>query len=319
MSNGPQTYPGADTTSQWYQDNYPGSAMEVNCGVVHTTEGTDWPSYSGGASAPTMTSKPNFAKKRLDVRQHFPIDRSGRALMNLPGGVQTNTCNVFQVELIGTCDEKTAAAWRRAGRQFIFWPKAPEWALREVAKLMAWLDENHDIPLSSGLTFRAYPSSYGNTDTRMTPSEWRSFKGWCGHQHVPENSHGDPGSFDIERALEVAKEIRGQATTPDSNPEPQPQTKPTVSLSRLQNAARRNPDASGTPVTYRGVARVERALVEEGLLDERYQDGHFGSTTVEAYRKWQHRCGFTGDDANGIPGRTSLEKLGRRHGWRVRS
>jgi hypothetical protein len=51
---------------------------------------------------------------------------------------------------------------------------------------------------------------------RMSPTEWDSFNGVCGHQHVPENTHWDPGAFDWTRLLledevtteELIKEIQ---------------------------------------------------------------------------------------------------------------
>lgn len=39
-------------------------------------------------------------------------------------------------------------------------------------------------------------------------------------------------------------------------------------------------------------------------------DGHFGTSTVQAYSAWQQSLGFTGIDANGLPGKTSLNALG---------
>lgn len=93
--------------------------------------------------------------------------------------------------------------------------------------------------------------------------------------------------------------------------------KPKVDLSQLVAAAKSNPKASGTPVTYAGVKTVEAALVDEGLLSKTYSDGHYGTTTVEAYRKWQVRCGYTGSDADGIPGNSSLTRLGDKHGFTV--
>ncbi|HEX3931610.1 MAG TPA: peptidoglycan-binding domain-containing protein [Nocardioides sp.] len=39
-------------------------------------------------------------------------------------------------------------------------------------------------------------------------------------------------------------------------------------------------------------------------------DGLFGPETQEAYAAWQRRCGYRGDDADGRPGRLSLQRLG---------
>ncbi|MEV0556201.1 N-acetylmuramoyl-L-alanine amidase [Streptomyces sp. NPDC050597] len=102
--------------------------------------------------------------------------------------------------------------------------------------------------------------------------------------------------------------------TPVTLPAPQ---KPIVDLSKLVAAARGNPAAKGTPVTYTGVKTVETALVDAGLLAKTYSDGHYGSVTVEAYAKWQRACGYSGTSADGIPGKTSLERLGAKYGFRV--
>ncbi len=38
----------------------------------------------------------------------------------------------------------------------------------------------------------------------MTASQWNAFYGWCAHQHVPENDHGDAGNMNFARVLELA-------------------------------------------------------------------------------------------------------------------
>lgn len=189
-------YPAADRVTQRFDDNYPGARITPNVVVLHSTEGTSWPDYAGGATAPGLTLHP-FAK--VPWRQHFPFGQSSRALKNLPGGVETNTLNALQVELIGTCDPSTKARWVRSGlkqdKDFIYWPEAPVWALQKVAGLLAWLnvESGWPIPLTALDEKRwvAYPASYGKTPTRMTGEEWRKFTGVCAHQHVPENDHGD--------------------------------------------------------------------------------------------------------------------------------
>lgn len=201
---GPQRYPGA-STAYWYGSAYPGSAMEVNVIVWHSTEGTSLPSYGGGASAPNFTAKPDFAAKRLVWYQHYDFDVSSRALVNKAGGVQTNTLNACQVEIVGTCDPATHAKWVKAGYQHLYTPELPDWAIRDLAAFAKWANTQHGVPLSSGLTFKAYPGSYGANGVRLSDSQWSAFKGHCGHQHVPENDHGDPGSMPITAILAAAK------------------------------------------------------------------------------------------------------------------
>ena len=215
-----QTYPGANTSAQWFAKAYKGSSFNANVGVLHTTEGPSWPGYGGGSSAPTITAKPNFEKKRLEWRQHFPVDMSARALVNKSGGAETNTLNALQVELVGTCSKSTSRKWAKAGYKHIYWPDAPEWALRDLAEFMAWGYTEHDIRLESTVKFVSYPTSYANGGgQRLSGSKWRNYYGWLGHQHVPENVHGDPGDLPIQRVLGMAKAIVSPPK-PASTPNP---------------------------------------------------------------------------------------------------
>jgi hypothetical protein len=118
----------------------------------------------------------------------------------------------------------------------------------------------------------------------------------------------------------VAARLAGATPSTPKPPAPKPlpkPTKPVVDLSKLVAAAKSNPAAKGTPVTYSGVRTVEAALVNAGLLSKRYSDGHYGTTTIAAYAKWQTKLGYRGKDADGIPGKTSLTRLGDRYGFTV--
>ncbi|MBZ6250399.1 hypothetical protein KVH27_18685 [Streptomyces olivaceus] len=205
---GPQRYPGA-STAYWYGSKYPGSAMESNVVVWHTTEGTSVPTYGGGSSAPNFTAMPDFVAKRLVWYQHFDFDASARALVNQPGGVETNTLNVVQVELVGTCDPAAHKKW--GATPHLYSPELPDWAIRDLAAFAKWAHEQHGVPLTSGLTFKAYPGSYGNSSVRMSNAQWSNFRGHCGHQHVAENLHGDPGAFPMSAILARAA---GTTTAP---------------------------------------------------------------------------------------------------------
>ncbi|GAA0705518.1 hypothetical protein GCM10010193_70760 [Kitasatospora atroaurantiaca] len=218
---GPQKIPGALLDLFFGDGQYSGAGMEANCGVLHTTEGPTLYDYDSGAKAPQVTGVPDMAGRRIVWHQHFGVDESARALVNAPGGVQTNMANCFQIELVGTCDTDNAQTWSlgsktlHAGVDYIYWPDAPHWALAEVAWLLRWLSDQHGIPLTSGLRFEAYPASSGaNNGVRMTFDQWTSFTGWCGHMHVPENTHGDPGDIDITQLLALA------TGTPNPSPAP---------------------------------------------------------------------------------------------------
>ncbi|MGP3752214.1 hypothetical protein [Streptomyces sp. IBSNAI001] len=228
---GPQKYPGA-STKYWYQSTFGGSAMESNVGVMHTTEGWTVPSYGGGGSAPNFTALPDIKNKKLVWYQHFDFDVSSRALVNKSGGVETNTANAVQVELVGTCDERHATTWdgKRAGVDYIFWPDAPDWALAELAKFVKWAHDEHSIPLRSTVSWKAYKKgqvggSYGANGVRLTGAQWNAYYGWLGHQHVPENDHGDPGDLNFARVLALAAG-KTEAPTQPTTPAPTPVTAP---------------------------------------------------------------------------------------------
>ena len=225
-------YPPANRTVQYWAGKFVGSTMNTNCACIHTTETTGWPSYGGGASAPHMTVLPNIAAQTVSVRQHYPANKSSRALVNLAGGVETNTLNVFQIELIGTCDSRYAKRWgsKVAGKDYIYWPDAPDWLLEAIAPIFQWLDAEWPGFKLVDATPRGwvkYPDSYGlKAKQRMSFAEWRNAYGIFGHQHVPENTHGDPGNFPISRLVEIATRKPEPVPTPEPEPAPTPEPDP---------------------------------------------------------------------------------------------
>lgn len=236
-TTGPQRYPGA-STAYWYGSKYPGSPMETNVLVWHSTEGMSLPLYFGGSQAPNFTAMPDFGAKRLRWYQHFDFDVSSRALVNRPGGVETNTLNAGQVEIVGTCDPATHKRW--GSTPHLYMPALPDWAVRDLAAFARWANEQHGVPLTSRVVFKAYPGSYGSTATRMTGAEWNNFTGHCGHQHVPENDHGDPGAFPMAAILAAAKPA--PAPTPEEDNVPTPLE---IWNYRNKNAKGPIPDAYG--------------------------------------------------------------------------
>jgi hypothetical protein len=194
-------YPAADRGVQWFGDDYAGTIIVPDKVVIHCTEGTGWPGYSGGASAPHLTCKVGD-DGRLDWRQHFSLDRSARALRNPAGGVQTNLDGVIQVEIVGTCDR--SASFR--AKTLRMW-ELPDGVITDLGWFLGWCHEEFGIPLTAPTTWPRYPS---NDSARLTAGQWNEFEGVCGHLHVPENTHQDPGDFPIRRALEAARMTTAQ-------------------------------------------------------------------------------------------------------------
>jgi len=87
----------------------------------------------------------------------------------------------------------------------------------------------------------------------------------------------------------------------------------TVDMEMVLLACQVDPPKAGTgttPGAESHVLLVEQALQAKGLLASAQTDGHFGTSTLDAYAAWQRSLGYSGLDANGVPGRTSLTQLG---------
>jgi hypothetical protein len=141
--------------------------------VWHTTEGSSFPDYAG--VAPHFTLNPQTG----ELRQHMPITVSARALVHPAGTPETNRCHSYQVELIGFAAH--TQDW-------------PDLAYERIAKLARWIEKWADVPRTSDVKFEV-PAA------RMGGQEFVDYKGHCGHEHVPGNTHWDPGAFKIGKVI----------------------------------------------------------------------------------------------------------------------
>lgn len=287
-------YPKADASSQFFHKPHPGDIMKPNVIVLHTTEGSSFPSYGGGGSAP------NFTVKGGTVRQHFYANESSRALRNLAGGVQTNTLNVIQIELVGTCDKHGPG---------LYWPDADDADLAALVDLIDWLTDNYDVPLvTTSKPWLSYPTSYGSkSGQRMSFAEWEAFRGICGHQHVPENDHGDPGNFPIKRLIELVKAKKGKPAPSKPTPaKPKPAPKPATKVVALNSAVK--PGA-----THAQVKELQQLLVKAGYgpIKGAYTT-YYGTETQKAvarfHKKNPHLASGSYDPAIGPKGFVELQK-----------
>ena len=109
----------------------------------------------------------------------------------------------------------------------------------------------------------------------------------------------------------------GAAATPAGAMYPVPDgggsTKPPVNMELVLRAAQLDPHRSGNKGTLHAkasVTRVQRQLYRKHFLSRRsYIDGTFGNVTKSAYAAWQRHLGYSGLDASGLPGPTSLQRL----------
>lgn len=135
---------------------------------------------------------------------------------------------------------------------------------------------------------------------------------WDARAHIRQGAQATIGGVDCD--LNTATRDDYGQWSPGKAP-----AHPVVDLSQLVTAAKTDPKAVQGHQTYAaGVRLVEAALKAESLLGGAYAgDGSYGTTTVAAYAAWQRRCGYSGKDADGIPGQTTLKRLGTAHGFTV--
>lgn len=217
--------------------------------------------------------------------QFFPADSRSKSLADPPGGTRTNRAGrvVLQIEAL------FFPYCRTDGTAFANLTDTPA---RGWARLNAWT-RSWGVPDTWPM---GRPTGF---TSHRSESVWETQGGWYAHAHVPGNDHTDPGSW---------------PGFTDSHPT-------VVRLAHIVAAARRDPPAPQGHSTYRDeVLVVERALHAEGLLPAQWVDGSYGTKTVAAYAAWQRSHaggGYSGRDADGIPGQASLARLGARHGFAV--
>jgi Uncharacterized protein conserved in bacteria (DUF2272)/N-acetylmuramoyl-L-alanine amidase len=167
--------------------------------IHHTTEG-------GSASGAIATYKetrnyPHFTVEEDAVYQHVDTNSAVTALEHRRGTIETNRSHAIQIELVGF-----------AGR-----PKSRT-ALRTMAALCRWLEQQHDVPAvwPNGFPYPPVDGKRPNVVFNRDATNWQTKGGHYGHCHVPNNSHWDPGYT----ADEVAQVMSGVAVAaaPESEP-----------------------------------------------------------------------------------------------------
>lgn len=223
-----------------------------------------------------------------EIAQFFPADSRSLSLQNA-GTVRTNRTGAYciQVETVFTEGETVG------GKKYATVRDTP---CKGLDAIVTWL-RTLGIP-------DVWPGGAPTGFARDTVSldTWTGRGGHYGHNQVPGNSHVDPGPMPNLFATAAP-------STPTTS-------KPKVSLAHIVAAAKKDPAAAQGHTTYRTeVLLVEKALHAEGLLATTYVDGSFGTKTKDAYAEWQRHT--VPGPYDGIPGMTSLKKLGDKHGFSV--
>jgi hypothetical protein len=159
--------------------------------VLHTTEGS---TIEGAFDTYTKTRDiPHFTVDmgRRRKAQHLPLDVSATALEHPNGQPETNRVGrTIQIEFIGFAQS----------------PDYDDGDYRFLADVLVDIREAGVDFAWTAPEFHAYPPPVrlGTEPWRMDIPTWQQFNGICGHQHVPLNSHGDPGAIDIGKLIRFA-------------------------------------------------------------------------------------------------------------------
>lgn len=119
----------------------------------------------------------------------------------------------------------------------------------------------------------------GTTDT----SKVFGHKEWTSRKIDPAGINMDTFRSNVRKALAQGPSVK------------------TVRLSRLKPGKRN-----------KHVLLVKRRLHRKGLSRGNEKSNYFGKGMLHDYQGWQKRLGYKGEDADGIPGRESLQRLGFR-------
>ena len=194
--------------------------------VLHTTETNRLPGYGDGAAAPhftigvgdpgSLTGEPLGVVR---VWQHISLDRTAYALRHPPGTPETNHmgAHCIQIECVTYIGDQLD--YGIVGNKGILPTpliEALTGLVREIVTAVGDINvtEVPDLWSSSG-------SAGADAKQRFADEEWQNFNGICGHEHVPHNTHWDPGAFDIASLVKlVGTGAGGSGATPTGVPSP---------------------------------------------------------------------------------------------------
>jgi LysM repeat protein len=301
----------------------------------HTTESPAGASYFNSvalylirvASEPQIIYDPESDK----LGQFGPLNLSARALKN-DGTRRTNRegkVNI-QVEVLG----RAASPWTKG-----FDPTQKPNFQKLLAAGRAW-----GIP---DVWPAGKPPAYPGGNSARSRTVWQSKAGHYSHSQVPGNDHGDPGAIDtaivpgkapspspgsdtgstttytVKKGDTLSSIAEAHGTTVSKlvalNGLKDP-NKLSVGQ-KLKVPAKATPTAQhyepfpGSAFFHGGrhspiITAMGRRLVEEGC--GRYNSGpgpDWTNADRASYAAWQRKLGYKGDDADGIPGKTSWDKL----------
>lgn len=152
-------------------------------------------SGAGKGSAPHLLADPFTGR----VAQFIPADQSARALINAPGGVETNRHGTVNLQI-----EWLFFPYCRIGGKV--YPTLKDTPAAGLDRIMSWL-RSWGVP-------DVWPMGQPTWNGNRNSGTWQSVPGHYGHSQIPENDHTDPGPIfelfaaDAPKGLIMDEEVR---------------------------------------------------------------------------------------------------------------
>lgn len=309
-----------------------GGAMEGGraCAVAHTVESPDTSAYFNSMAAylkreavwPQILCSPKTGR----VGQFCPLNESGRALRN-DGSIRTNRRGVvvIQIEFLGYAKNPFTNGWDANDKPLIqaMFDAIRAWTVPDV-----W-------PMGN-------PPAYPNGSSSRSRDIFYSRAGWYGHSQVPGNDHGDPGAIDTSKVPWRRTGGGGGSTPPPSgngvtytvvrgdtlsgigtklhvawpdiakaNGIVSPYTigigqKLRIPIPGFPGAQYFGPGKNNSWITLLGTMLFDKGY---GRFYREGPGPEWGSADQNAVAQFQRDQGWSGSDADGIPGQQTWQRL----------
>lgn len=155
--------------------------------VWHTTEGAGIDAMfrvlRDKRAAPHLLIDPSKGVSR--IIQMIPFNQAARALEHPTGTPETNRARCIQCEIVDFA--KNAPNWE-------------DWFYRDLAALAVLVE--HRVPVRR--VTRGFSAS---NFKKISPQGFAQAHGHMGHQHVPNNSHWDPGAMNGSKLMRTMGEV----------------------------------------------------------------------------------------------------------------
>lgn len=126
--------------------------------------------------------------------QGISLDKAGYSLKHPSDTIDTNGLFCVQVTIIGFAND--------------IQHYSDEWYKKLALNVVKPICD------AVGIDYQVYKEFKGEGDVllasttsvnRMSTDEWANFNGVCGHQHVPNNAHLDPGKLEYQKVIDLIK------------------------------------------------------------------------------------------------------------------